>query len=180
MGVLRLYPGLKLSLEHNSVRKNPIISACFCCDSRLFLREMDQNFKLGGIIGYEISYLEFSFRHFEVIILHTILVDAAEAVRAHSGKRPGYCYLIGGGPKSIFLGHVTGLLFCLHVKLFLPSLFNSVDFWSSVCCINKLLRGWQFLLMVKFRALILSSKKEQTHKTSVLVHKKFARNCGEQ
>ena len=30
------------------------------------------------------------------------------------------------------LGHVTGLLFCLYVKLFLPSIYNSVDFWSSM------------------------------------------------
>ena len=31
-------------------------------------------------------------------------------------------------PNSCLLGHVTGLLFCLYVKLFLPSFFNSVDF----------------------------------------------------
>ena len=41
---------------------------------------------------------------------------------------PGYCYMIRGGPNSFLLGHVTGLLFCLYVKIFLPSNFNSVDF----------------------------------------------------
>ena len=30
---------------------------------------------------------------------------------------------------------MTGLLFCLCVKLFLPSIFNSVNFWSSMSCI---------------------------------------------
>ena len=35
---------------------------------------------------------------------------------------------IGGGPNSCLLGHVTGQLFCLYVKIFLPSIFNSVDF----------------------------------------------------
>ena len=30
---------------------------------------------------------------------------------------------------------MTELLFCLYVKLFLPSIFNSVDFWSSISCI---------------------------------------------
>ena len=30
---------------------------------------------------------------------------------------------------------MTGLLCCLYVKLFLPSLFNSADFWSSLSCI---------------------------------------------
>ena len=30
---------------------------------------------------------------------------------------------------------MTGLLFCLYVELFRPSIFNSVDFWSSMSCI---------------------------------------------
>ena len=89
---------------------------------------MDQKFKFGGIIGYEDSNLEFLFRDFEVVRLHAILHDAACAVPAHSGKCPGFCYMIRRGPNSCLLGHVTGLLFCLYVKLFLPSIFNFVDF----------------------------------------------------
>ena len=38
----------------------------------------------------------------------------------------------GRGPNSCLLGHVTGHFLCLYVKLFLPSLFNSVDFWNSM------------------------------------------------
>ena len=95
MSILRLYPGLKKSFEHNSVRKNLILSACFCWDSRLSLREMDQNIKFGGTIGYGDSYLEFLFRHFKVFRLHAILYDAAGAKRAHSGNGPGYRYMIG-------------------------------------------------------------------------------------
>ena len=93
---------------------------------------MDQKYKFGGSIGYGNTYLELLFRHFKIIGLHAILHDAAGAVRAHSGKGPGYCYKIGRGPNSCLLGHVTGLLFCLYVKIFLPSIFNSVDFWSSM------------------------------------------------
>ena len=52
MSIFRLYPGLKLSYKHNSVRKNLFQSACFCWDSRLLLREMDQKYKIGGTIGY--------------------------------------------------------------------------------------------------------------------------------
>ena len=43
--------------------------------------------------------------------------------------------MVGRGPNSCWLGHVTGLIFCLYVKIFLPSIFNSVDFWSSMSCI---------------------------------------------
>ena len=128
MSTFRLYPGLKLSFVHNSVRKNLFLSACFCWGSRLLVGEMDQKFKFGGTIGYGNSYLDLLFRHFNIFRLHAIPHDAAGAVRAHSGKGPGYCYMIGRGPNSCLLGHVTGLLFCLHVKIFLPSIFNSVDF----------------------------------------------------
>ena len=128
MSIFRLYPGLKLSFEHNSVRKNLFLSAGFCWDSGLSLRELDQKFKFGGTIGYGNSYLELLFRHFKIFRLQAILHDAAGAVGAYSGKRPGYCYMIGRGPNSFLLDHVTGLFFCLFVKIFLPSIFNSVDF----------------------------------------------------
>ena len=117
-----------MSIEENSVRKNLFLSACFCWDSRLSLREIDQKFKFGGTIGYRDSYLESLFRPYKVFRLHATLHYAAGAVRAHSGKRAGCCYMIGRGPNSYLLGHVTGLVFCLYVKLFLPSFFNSVDF----------------------------------------------------
>ena len=126
--IFRLYPGLKKSFENNSVCKNLFLSACFCWDSRLSLREMDQKYKFVATIGYGNSYLELIFRHLKIFRLHAIPCDAAGAVRAHSGKGPGYCYMIGRGPNSCLLGHVTGLLFCLYVKFFLPAIFNSVDF----------------------------------------------------
>ena len=96
---------------------------------------MDQRFKFSGTIGYGNSYLEFVFRLFKVFRLHAKLHDAARAVRTHSGKGPGYCYMSGRGPNSCLLGHVSGLIFCLYVKLVLPPIFKSVDFWSSICCI---------------------------------------------
>ena len=128
ISVFRLYPGLKRSFEHNSVRKNLFLSACFCWESRLSLHEMDQKFPFGGLIGYGNSYSDSVFRYWKVFRLHAILHDAAGAVRAHSGKGPGCCYMIGRRPNSCLLGHLTGLLLCLYVKNFLPSIFDSVDF----------------------------------------------------
>ena len=130
MSSFRLYPGLKISFEHNSVRKNLFLSACFCWDSRLSLLEMDQKIKFGGTVGHTgkwDSYLEFLFRHFKVFRLYAILNDVAGAVRGEGGKGLGFCYMIGRGPKSCLLSHVTGLLFCLYVELFLPSIYNFVD-----------------------------------------------------
>ena len=86
----------------------------------------------GGTFGYGDSYLEFWFHHFKVFRLHAKLHDAARVVRARCGKSSSYCYLIGRGPGSCLLGHSTGLLLCLYVKLLLPSIFNSVDFLSCL------------------------------------------------
>ena len=108
--------------------KTLFLIACFCWDSGRSLREMDQKLELGGTIGYGDSYLEFLFRQFKVFRLHATLNGASGAAQAHSGKGPRYCYMIGRAPNSSLLGHVTGLVFCLYVKLFLPSIFNSVYF----------------------------------------------------
>ena len=126
MSIFRLYPGMKMSFEHNSVRKNLFLSACFCWDSRLSLSETDQKFIFGGTIGYGDSYLDSVFRYSKVFRLHAILLDAAGAVRLQTGKGPGYCYMIGRGPNCCLLGHVTELLFSLYVN-FLPSIFNLID-----------------------------------------------------
>ena len=135
MSFFRLNPGLEMSSEHIRIRKDLFLSACFCWDSRLSLREMDQKFKIAGTIGYGNSYSELLFRHFKVFRIHAILHDASEAVRAHSGKGPGYCYMFGRGTISCLFSHVTALVFCLFVKLFLLSIFNSANFWSSMSCI---------------------------------------------
>ena len=127
ISVFRLYPGSKCHSSTIEFAKNLFPSACFCWDSRFSLGEADQNYKFDGTIGYGDSCLKFLLRHFKVLRLHALMQDAAGAVRAYSDESPGYCYLIGRGSNSSLLGHVTGLLFCLYVKLFAPSIFNSVD-----------------------------------------------------
>ena len=132
---LRLYLGFKMSFDYNIVCRNLFISACFCWDSRHSLDRMDQKFPFGGLIGYRNSYLDSILCYSKVSRLHAILHDAAGAVWSHTGKGPGYCCLIGRGPNSCLLGHVTGLHFCLYAKLFLPSIFKSVNSSSSIFCI---------------------------------------------
>ena len=82
MSIFRLYLGFKMSFEHNSVRKNLFLSACFCWDSSFSLRELNQKFKFVGTIGNGDSYLEFICRHCKVCRLHAILHYAAGPVRA--------------------------------------------------------------------------------------------------
>ena len=119
MSIFRLYPGIKLSFQHGSVRNIFSPNACFCWDFRLSLLEMDQKFIIGGTIGNADSYLGFLIRHFKLARPHAIVHDAAGAMRAHSGNRPGYCYMIGRGPISCLGGHAIGLLFCFYAEPFL-------------------------------------------------------------
>ena len=107
ISVFRLYTGLKKSFQHKSAGKNLFLSACFCWDSRLSLCEMDQNFPFGGLISYGNSYLDSVFRYSKVFRLHAILHDTAGTVQSQTGKGPGYCYMIGPGPNSCLLVHVT-------------------------------------------------------------------------
>ena len=166
MSVFRLYPGLKVSFEHNSVRKNLCLSASFCWNSGLSLREMDRKFKFGGLIVFGNSYLDSAFRYSKVFRLHAILHDVAGVVRSHTGKGPGYGYMIGRGPTSCLLGQVFGLLFCLYGKLFVPSIFISVDFWSSISLIvldiqliqKNINENWDFFWWFSTRILMLSAK----------------------
>ena len=107
----------------------------YCCwDSTLSLLELDQKLEFDGNTGFGDSYLDYIFCRSKVFRLNALLHDAAGAVRAHSGKSSGYCYMIGKWPNSCFRNHVTGLFF--YVKLFVPSIFNFVGCWSSMSCIR--------------------------------------------
>ena len=88
------------------------------------MREMNILYPHGGLIGYGNSNLDTLLRFSKVFRLHAILHDAAGAVYAENGSGPGYCYVIGRGPSSCFLGHITGLFYCLYLKIFVPSIFN--------------------------------------------------------
>ena len=122
-----------------------------------------------------------------VFRLHANFYDAAGAVQSPSGKSPGNCYTIARGPVLCRLDYVTRLEFCLYVKLFGPSFFKSVDF-AAVCFASylilsleliALLSSWMFPLVGCSRILNLSSKKSQTHGTSIFLYENVARICAE-
>ena len=94
---------------------------------------MDQNFQFGGRIGK--SYWDSILCYSKLFRLHALLHNAAGAVSSHTGNGLGYCYMIRQDPNFCLLGHVTGLKFCLYVKIFVTSILNSVGFWSSMSCI---------------------------------------------
>ena len=135
VNIFRLHLKLKSRFFHTFTLKNLFLSACYSWDGTISLREMDHKVLNGGKSGYGASYLDSVFRYFKGCRLHAILHDAAGAVRLQTGKGPGYCYMIGRGPNCCLLGHLTGLFFCLYVKIFPRSIFHLTDFWNSMSLI---------------------------------------------
>ena len=95
MSILRLYPGLKMTFEHTTVRINLFLTACFCWDAKLSFCEMDQKTNFSGTIVYGDSYLNFLCHHFEAFRLHATLHDAAGNAQTQEGKDASNRYMIG-------------------------------------------------------------------------------------
>ena len=131
ISVFRMYPGLKMTFEHNSVRKNLFLSACFCWDSTLSLREMDQKFIFGGTIGYGDSYWDSVFRYSKEIRLHqnyTILLEQFDYKPVKDLATATWLVEV-----QTVVCLVTWLdFFCLYVKFLQPSIVNLIDYWISM------------------------------------------------
>ena len=81
----------------------------------------------GGLIGIDNSALDKYFKSFKILRLHAILHDASGFVYEYSEKGPGYSYVLPCSVTNEYLGHVTGIAFCLYVKSFENSLFNLLE-----------------------------------------------------
>ena len=81
----------------------------------------------GGLIGIDNSSLDKNFKNLKILRLHAILHDASGFVYEYSEKGPGYSYVLPCSVTNEYLGHVTGIAFCLYVKSFKNSLFNLLE-----------------------------------------------------
>ena len=118
--VTRLYP-------ENSKRKNYFLATCKYLDNTVALEYLNECVPFGGIIGIDNSRLEYIFGRFKFMRLHAILHDAAGYMKSEFNSGPGYCYLFPWLPNFCILGHVTGLSYCLALKLFSP-FYSTLDF----------------------------------------------------
>ena len=111
--------------------KKCFLTACKIWDRKFNLEEFDQNFPHGGLIGYGNSIQNFFLSKSKVLHLHAILNDSAGAVKATTNGGLGYCYMLPQTPSSCLLGHITGLFFCIYVKICHPRNFQKLDCWST-------------------------------------------------
>ena len=111
----------------NTIRKNYFLAACRTLDNKCDLYTINEQCPYGGIIGMGDSKLDCILKRFKFMRLHAVIHDAAGFMRQRYNIGPGYCYMINNCfVNSCFLGHVTGLWYCVHQKVFssvYPKLF---------------------------------------------------------
>ena len=120
--VSSLYP-------NNSVRLNYFLatSAYF---SEIEGFDFDIALKLrpyGGIIGIDNSSVDKYLKISKVLRLHAILHDAGGFIYERYKQRPGYSYMLPWKSSNCFSGHLSGIFFCLYLKVFHPSILQLLE-----------------------------------------------------
>jgi hypothetical protein len=109
----------------NGIRKNYFLAACQIFSENTMtvdILEVLLRAPYGGLIGRDNSPLDRILSRSKVLRLHAVIHDAAGYMKSSHNIGPGYCYMLGNCPiNCCFLGHVTGIAFCLYSKSFNPS-----------------------------------------------------------
>ena len=124
---LRIFEIVKQEFPSNKKRKNLFLCTCIVLEPDINLKEMDQKFPFGGLIGYGKSCMDSFFANSKIFKLHAIIHDSFGSVKPTTKKGPGYCSVAPSLPSSCFFGHVTELFFCLYVKIFASSVYALFD-----------------------------------------------------
>ena len=127
VNIFNCYESILSLIPTNEKHKNCFLAACKVWERNVDLDEIDQKFPHGGRIGYGNSLLDFFLARSKIFCLHAILHYFAGAVRTTTDKGPGYCYMLPQIPSSFLLGHITGLFFCLYIKVCHPHNFKILD-----------------------------------------------------
>ena len=113
--------------ETADIRRKYFLAACVHFDSNIPTDLATKLRPYGGLIGIENSRLDNYLKYSKVLRLHAILHDAAGFVKDLNSKGPGYCYAIDYSANSCFMGHVSGIAFCLFLKIFPPDIFHLLE-----------------------------------------------------
>ena len=127
--IQEIYTEIKNKFPDKSVRLIYFVPACEYFSG---LNNFDYEIALklrpyGGIIGIDNSSWDKYLKRFKMLRLHAILHDAAGFTYEFYELGPGYSYMLPCKINSCFSGHVTGILFCLYIKLIKWRLFQSLQ-----------------------------------------------------
>lgn len=111
----------------NTSRKNYFLAVCCYLEPELNLDFVNDTCPYGGIIGINDSKLDLILNCSKVFRLHAALHDAFGYMKTHRNIGPGYSYVIPSCINHCLIGHPTGLLFCLYLKIFKRKLFKKLE-----------------------------------------------------
>lgn len=129
--VYHLLDDYSSSLSNNSMRKNYFLAACYLISPSVDIIEIDSHSPFGGLIGVGDSCLDSLLNKFKILRLHAILHDAAGFMKREYNLGPGYLYILNHVPTCFnlcWIGHVTGVLYCIFLALKSPIIFNRAKF----------------------------------------------------
>lgn len=122
----RIFQNLSDEFADVGVRRKYFLAACQMWNPNVDLNFARKLRPYGGLIGIDNSSLDKYLKESKVLRLHAILHDSAGFVKDVTNMGPGYSYVIPCSIQSCLLGHVTGIIYCLYIKLFHRSLFSSL------------------------------------------------------
>lgn len=112
---------------NNSDRKNYFLATCSHLDEYSNLDFINETCPHGGLIGIGDSYLEGILKHFKLFRLHAALHDACGYMKSVHSSGPGYSYVVPCKFSSCFIGHITGLGFCIYLRVNNPNLYHALQ-----------------------------------------------------
>ena len=129
--IYEIYLTVKKIYPENSDRRNYFLAACSLF---FFSSKNDLNYDVaiklrpyGGLIGIDDSSLDKYLKDSKILRLHAILHDAAGFVDEVYNTGPTYCYILPWKCNSSLIGHLSGITFCLFVKLTRPELYQLLE-----------------------------------------------------
>ena len=121
------YEFISRHYKENADRKNYFLAACKLFNPNVDLKIAIESRPYGGLIGMGNSLLDKYFNRWKILRLHAVIHDAAGYIKEKDSIGPGYLYALSCPINSCFIGHVTGLMFCIYVKLFHQKPFSLLE-----------------------------------------------------
>ena len=122
-----IYKQTKVDYPEHSERFVYFLAACLYLDPEINLEIVLKLRPYGGLIGIDNSSLDTYLKSYNFLRLLAILHDASGFIAEHRQKGPGYSYVLPCPITNAYIGHMTGLMFCLFVKTFKRNLFNLLE-----------------------------------------------------
>lgn len=110
----------------NNHRKNFFLAVCQRVDYSVDPDYISQDCPYGGIIGIGNSKLHKFLQHSKIFRLHASLHDACGYMKSEFEIGPGYVYALKCNVSNCFIGHLSGITFCIYLKLFKRELYKNL------------------------------------------------------